>query len=132
MLRNASSQRLTSVDDHPARCTTNHRLRPPRRRQDNIGQKARALGAAVELHYVSEAVDVLFDRIQQRGLEDPPTTREQIQQWTDVFDVPTDDEMALYDGPSTADRDLLRLHSFNGSEICFFKSRMFNDDEPSK
>jgi predicted kinase len=74
-----------------------------RSERDVLRNEARALGAAVELHYVSEQVEVLFRRIRQRGTEDPPMTREQIQQWADAFDVPTADEMALYDSPSSAD-----------------------------
>ena len=74
-----------------------------RSERDALRTTARALGAAVELHYMSEAVNVLYDRIQQRGLEDPPVTLRQMQQWTDVFEAPTNDEMALYDDPSRAD-----------------------------
>jgi predicted kinase len=74
-----------------------------RSERDVLRNEARALGAAVELHYVSEQVEVLFERIRQRGMEDPPMTREQIQQWADAFDVPTADEVALYDSPSSAD-----------------------------
>jgi hypothetical protein len=32
-------------------------------------------------------------------LKDPPIKREQIQQWANAFDVPTSEEMALYDKP---------------------------------
>jgi hypothetical protein len=64
---------------------------------------ARALGAAVELHYVSEQLDVLLERMRHRGSENPPITREQMQRWADAFDVPSAEEMALYDSPSKAD-----------------------------
>jgi len=71
-----------------------------RSERDTLRLGARALGAAVELHYVSAPIDVLFDRIQRRGIEDPPITREQLQRWAEIIDVPTPEEMALYDEPS--------------------------------
>lgn len=43
-----------------------------RSERDALRCKAKALGAAVELHYVSAPVEVLFERLQRRGLEDPP------------------------------------------------------------
>jgi len=65
---------------------------------------AKALGAAVELHYVAAPVEVLFERIQRRGMEDPPIRPEQVQQWANAFDVPTSEEMALYDKPQSVHR----------------------------
>jgi predicted kinase len=43
-----------------------------RTERDTLRLAARALGAAVELHYVSAPADVLFDRIQRRDMEKPP------------------------------------------------------------
>ena len=43
-----------------------------RSERDTLRLGARALGAAVELHYLTASVDVLFERIQQRGMENPP------------------------------------------------------------
>src|SRR6266542_2035012 len=37
--------------------------------RDTLRLGARALGAAVELHYLSAPVDALMDRIQRRGVE---------------------------------------------------------------
>jgi len=68
--------------------------------RDALRLGARALGAAVELHYLSAPVDVLFDRIQRRGLENPPIERDQLLRWVDIFQAPTREEMALYDAPS--------------------------------
>jgi predicted kinase len=65
--------------------------------RDTLRLGARALGAVVELHYLSASVDVLFARIQKRGLEDPPIAREQIQEWANLIEVPTAEELALYD-----------------------------------
>jgi predicted kinase len=67
--------------------------------RDTLRLGARALGAAVELHYLSAPVDVLFDRIQRRGLEHPPISRDQLVQWAETFQVPTPAEVALFDQP---------------------------------
>ena len=75
-----------------------------RSERDALRMGAKALGAAVELHYVSAPVEVLFERIQRRGMEDPPIRREQVQQWANAFDVPTSEEMALYDKPQSVHR----------------------------
>ena len=64
---------------------------------------ARALGAAVELHYVSAPADVLFDRIQRRGTEKPPIERDALSRWFTMFQAPTTEEMALFDKPLVAD-----------------------------
>jgi hypothetical protein len=53
------------------------------------------------LHYLSAPVDVLFDRIQRRGMENPPIERDQLLRWVEIFQVPTPDEIALFDKPST-------------------------------
>lgn len=71
-----------------------------RSERDTLRVGARALGAAVELHYLAAPVDVLFDRIQRRGLENPPIPREQILRWVETFQVPTPEEIALFDTPS--------------------------------
>jgi predicted kinase len=71
-----------------------------RSERDTLRLRARALGAAVELHYLSAAVDVLFDRIQRRGMENPPIERDQFLRWVEKFQVPTPEEMALFDQAS--------------------------------
>lgn len=68
-----------------------------REERDALREGARAFGAAVELHYVFAAPEVLLERTEGRGAEDPPITREQMAQWARVFEVPTGEEMALYD-----------------------------------
>ena len=65
--------------------------------RDTLRLKARALGAAVELHYLSAPVDVLFDRIQRRGREEPPIGQDAMLRWLEIFQVPTSEEMELYD-----------------------------------
>ena len=71
-----------------------------RSERDTLRLGARALGAAVELHYLSAPVDALFDRIQGRGVENPPIEREQLLRWAEIFQAPTPEEIALFDKPS--------------------------------
>lgn len=72
-----------------------------RSERDALRLRARELGVAVELHYLSAPVDILFDRIQRRGLENPPIKREQIVQWAEQFQTPTAEEFALFDNAFT-------------------------------
>jgi predicted kinase len=74
-----------------------------RAERDTLRLAARALGAAVELHYVSAPVDVLFERIQRRGMEKPPIERDAVSRWFEMFQAPTPEEMALFDKPLVAD-----------------------------
>ena len=71
-----------------------------RSERDALRSGARALGAAVELRYLSAPADVLFERIQRRGMEDPPIEREAVARWLEAFEAPTPEEMALFDAPS--------------------------------
>jgi predicted kinase len=70
-----------------------------RSERDTLRLGARALGAAVELHYLSAPVDVLLDRIQRRGAENPPIERDQLLRWMEIFQEPTTEEIALFDTP---------------------------------
>jgi predicted kinase len=74
-----------------------------RSERDALRLGARALGAAVELHYVSAPADVLFDRIRRRSMENPPIERDAVSRWFEIFQVPTPEEMALFDKPLIAD-----------------------------
>ena len=74
-----------------------------RSERDALRLGARALGAAVELHYLSAPEDVLFDRIQRRGLENPPIDRSALSKWLEAFQAPTPEELALFDDPLVAD-----------------------------
>ncbi len=74
-----------------------------RSERDTLRLGARALGAAVELHYLSAPADALFDRIQRRGMENPPIERNALSQWFEMFQAPTPEEMALFDQPLVAD-----------------------------
>ncbi len=68
-----------------------------RSERDALRLGARALGAAVELHYLSAAADLLYERIRHRDMENPPIQREAIVNWSAAFQTPASDEAALYD-----------------------------------
>lgn len=74
-----------------------------RSERDALRLRARALGAAVELHYLAAPPDVLFERIQRRSMENPPVNREALAGWFEIFQPPTPEEMALYDEPLVVD-----------------------------
>lgn len=70
-----------------------------RSERDLLRLGARALGASVELHYLSAPIDVLFERIQRRGAESPPISREDLVRWAQRFQEPMREEIALFDVP---------------------------------
>jgi predicted kinase len=74
-----------------------------RSERDTLRLGARALGAAVELHYVSVPEEMLFERIQRRGREKPPIERGAVSAWFELFQAPTSEEMALFDKPLVVD-----------------------------
>src|SRR5262249_44587334 len=74
-----------------------------RSERDALRLGARALGAAVELHYLSAPEDVLFERIQRRGMENPPIERDAVSRWSETFQVPPREEKALFDKPLLSD-----------------------------
>jgi predicted kinase len=74
-----------------------------RSERDDLRLGARALGAAVELHYLTAPADVLYARIQNRGLENPPIKQDELRQWSEIFQEPTTEEMALFDQPLVED-----------------------------
>jgi predicted kinase len=74
-----------------------------RSERDALRLEARALGAAVELHYLAASEDVLFERTQRRGMESPSISREDLSRWIKLFQEPTSEEMALFDEPLIAD-----------------------------
>jgi predicted kinase len=74
-----------------------------RAERDTLRLGARVLGAAVELHYLDAPLDVLFERIQRRGTEHPPITRDALARWSEIFQAPTAEELALFDEPLVTD-----------------------------
>jgi predicted kinase len=75
--------------------------------RDTLRLGARALGAAVELHYLTAPVDVLFERLQRRGRENPAIERDALLRWAEIFQVPPAEEMALFDEALVADVDVV-------------------------
>lgn len=73
-----------------------------RTERDALRSGARALGAAVELHHLTAPPDVLLERVRRRGREDPPIELADILRWSEVFQTPTDEEVALFDPPLDA------------------------------
>jgi len=74
-----------------------------RSERDALRMGARELGAAVELHHLHASEQVLFERIHQRGMENPPITREDLSHWFEIFQPPTAEESALFDPPLLPD-----------------------------
>jgi predicted kinase len=78
-----------------------------RSERDVLRLGARALGAAVELHYLTAPVDVLFERLQRRSRESPPIERDALARWAEIIQVPAAEEIALFDEALLADVDVL-------------------------
>lgn len=79
--------------------------------RDALREGARKLGAAVELHYLSAPPEVLFARIRRRGMESPPIKREDVMRWAEMIEVPTEEEMDLFDSASECQSSLQTLYS---------------------
>ncbi len=71
-----------------------------RSERDALRTEARALGAGVELHLLDAPVEVLYDRICRRKMETPAITFEDVQKWAQLFERPSEEEMALFDPPT--------------------------------
>ena len=67
--------------------------------RDALRTVARESGASVELHFLDPPIDVLFQRIQARNMESPPIQREDLVKWSEIFQRPTPEEIALFDEP---------------------------------
>ena len=68
-----------------------------RAERDRLREGAHEVGAAVELHFLDAPVDELFRRAQNRHMDEPPMSREDLQRWSDSFERPTPEEMAMFD-----------------------------------
>jgi len=72
-----------------------------RSERDTLRVRARALDAAVELHFLDAPTDVLLSRIRARNHENRSMDRDDLLKWADMFERPSLEEMALFDPPST-------------------------------
>jgi predicted kinase len=72
-----------------------------REERDELRLAARALGVAVELHYLKPPVDELWRRLDVRNERALPGTapieREDLERWAQQFQAPDEAELALYD-----------------------------------
>ncbi|MBS4060457.1 MAG: ATP-binding protein [Bacteroidetes bacterium] len=79
--------------------------------RDALREGARKLGAAVELRYLSAPPEILFERIQRRDMENPPIKREDVLRWAEIIQVPTEEEMSLFDPASECKQNLETFYS---------------------
>lgn len=62
-----------------------------------LAAEAKALGARTELYWLTAPLDVMLERIRERGRENPPITLEHIEEWVGLFQAPGADELRRYD-----------------------------------
>ncbi|GAA2596528.1 AAA family ATPase [Dactylosporangium fulvum] len=75
--------------------------------RDELRSAARALGAKVELHFLDEPLEELARRTAARG--EPVIDLEMLREFATVFEQPTAEELALFDGcacPPAASADI--------------------------
>lgn len=77
-----------------------------RAERDVCRQEARAAGARVVLCFLNVPLDTLWERIDRRNAARPSDTfqisRTDLLRWSELFEPPTDEELALYDPPGNA------------------------------
>ena len=76
-----------------------------RSERDELRSAARRLGARVELRYLDVPLEVRWARVRDRGMEQRlgtgALTHQNLVEYDEMFEPPTDAELALYDPPST-------------------------------
>jgi predicted kinase len=68
-----------------------------RAERDVLREGARRLGASVTLCYLELPLDELVARVETRAREG--ITRAHLEEWQQRIEIPTPDELALYDAP---------------------------------
>lgn len=75
-----------------------------RAERDEKRRGARALGVAVELHYLDAPLEELIARAERRNITGEwsaaPMTRAHFQQWAAAFQAPDEEELGLFDPPA--------------------------------
>lgn len=71
-----------------------------RAERDRLRTEAQALGASAELHYLKQPLETLWQRTRDRGMEEPPPTREDLERSFAAFQEPDEQELALFDPPA--------------------------------
>jgi predicted kinase len=78
-----------------------------RSERDVVRERARELGARVELVYLDVPVGVLLERLEARNIEMPygttVITRENLLSWVDLFEAPDAEEQSLFDNDGGLD-----------------------------
>lgn len=81
-----------------------------RAERDVLREYARSVGARVELHYLEEPIDELERRVTARNREG--ITRTHLEEWAAIIEVPTAEELALFDAHAhSCGRDCEGHHS---------------------
>jgi hypothetical protein len=70
-----------------------------RNERDALRLGARQLGAAVELHYLSAPIEVLFNRVRSRGME-ALSSHPDLMRCAKTFEASIPEEMSLFDTSS--------------------------------
>jgi predicted kinase len=72
-----------------------------RSERDVVRERARELGARVELVYLDVPTEVLWERLEARNIEQPVgtavITRENLLSWVDLLEAPDAEEQSLFD-----------------------------------
>ena len=76
-----------------------------RAERDACREEARKVGARVVLCFLDVPFEVLWDRVARRNAARPADTfeisRNDLLRWSELFEPPTDEELALYDPPGS-------------------------------
>lgn len=72
-----------------------------RTERDALREDGRSVGASVELRYATAPLEELWSRIEQRDREgcwgSRSIERHELEEWTQLFEPPTEEELATYD-----------------------------------
>lgn len=68
-----------------------------RSEREHLRDEAMAIGARVHLYILDPPLDILLRRVHARGLEDPPITERDLDEWSRSFQRPDAEELARYD-----------------------------------
>jgi predicted kinase len=72
-----------------------------RKERDALRDRARSVGASVQLRFLDLAPETLWERLSQRNRAQPWATaaiaRDDLLEWWDTFERPDDEELGLYD-----------------------------------
>jgi predicted kinase len=64
--------------------------------REALRQDAARSGAETELYLLDPPLDVLWERVQRRGIESPAVTLDDLSRWSEAFQRPDAEELARY------------------------------------